>query len=77
MRRRGITKPIADYWSKNYCTMHCTLCGNTGIIDTRGTRTPAGWEVGRLNWCLCPNGQLMRYHSKSEPTENDLLRSRQ
>lgn len=38
----------------------CTLCGQRGIIDTRGVKTPAGVEVGRLNWCLCPNGQAMR-----------------
>jgi hypothetical protein len=38
----------------------CTLCGQRGIIDTRGVKTPAGIEVGRLNWCICPNGQAMR-----------------
>lgn len=41
----------------------CTLCGQRGIIDTRGVKTPAGVEVGRLNWCLCPNGQAMREQS--------------
>lgn len=41
----------------------CTLCGQRGIIDTRGVKTPAGVEVGRLNWCICPNGQAMREQS--------------
>lgn len=47
-------------WFAWYATDHCTLCGNRGWIDTRGLRTPAGVEVGRLNYCLCPNGQALR-----------------
>jgi len=39
---------------------HCTLCGNCGVIDTRGVRTPAGLAVGRLNYCCCPNGLALR-----------------
>jgi len=38
----------------------CTLCGNRGVMDTRRVRTPAGVEVGRLNYCLCPNGMALR-----------------
>jgi len=51
---------VTNYWLKYYCTQHCTLCGNNGIIDTRGVKTPAGVEVGRINYCICPNGQAMR-----------------
>lgn len=51
---------VANYWRKYYVTLHCTLCGNTGIVDTRGAKTPTGLEVGRINFCICPNGQLMR-----------------
>lgn len=51
---------ITRYWLEHYATMHCTLCGNSGIIDSRGARTAAGLEVGRLNYCICPNGQQMR-----------------
>jgi len=51
---------VTQYWFDYYATEHCTLCGNRGVIDTRGVRTPAGKEVGRLNWCICPNGQIMR-----------------
>lgn len=61
-RTRGIKKAITDYWYAYYAAQHCTLCGNCGVIDTRGVRTPAGVLVGRLNYCLCPNGQLLRYH---------------
>jgi hypothetical protein len=36
----------------------CGLCGNTGIVDTRGkVRSPAGVECGVRAWCLCPNGR--------------------
>lgn len=54
---------VVDYWYEHYTSSHCTLCGNHGIIDTRGVRTPAGVEVGRLNYCICPNGQVMRRHN--------------
>lgn len=56
---------VTDYWLKFYADEHCTLCGNRGIIDSRGIKTPAGVEVGRLNWCLCPNGQALRRDSKT------------
>lgn len=51
-----------DYWLEFYMHKgHCSLCGNTGIIDTTGKCfTPAGLEVGRKNFCICPNGQAIR-----------------
>ena len=51
---------VTAYWLEYYVADHCTLCGNHGWIDTRGTRTPAGKEVGRVNYCICPNGQMLR-----------------
>jgi hypothetical protein len=51
---------VVDYWAENYAPEgFCSLCGNSGIIDTRGVRTPAGVEVGRFNYCICPNGQTL------------------
>jgi len=37
----------------------CGLCGNTGVIDTRGTvKTPSGEPAGGVRaWCICPNGR--------------------
>lgn len=64
MSKRGIKKAITDYWFAHYCSDHCTLCGNSGVIDTTGVRTPAGVLVGRRNWCICPNGQVGRYQTK-------------
>lgn len=53
--------PITDYCFENYLNdTHCSLCGNRGIIDTTGVRTPAGISVGRKNYCICPNGQTTR-----------------
>jgi len=54
--------PITEYWLKHYTSQCCTLCGNTGVIDTRGVFTPSGHNVGRLNYCICPNGQVMRHY---------------
>jgi hypothetical protein len=59
--------PTTDYWHANYVNKGmCSLCGNTGVIDTRGVCTPAGLEVGRMNYCICPNGQSMREHGRVE-----------
>jgi hypothetical protein len=53
---------VTKYWAEYYLSSHCTLCGNSGHIDTRGVRTPTGVDVGRLNYCICPNGQRLRAH---------------
>ncbi len=67
-------KAITDYWDKYYLTEEetilegvkysysmCSLCGNQGIIDTRTTAiSPKGNYLGRLNFCICPNGQALR-----------------
>lgn len=40
---------------------HCGLCGNSGVIDTRGRMyTPAGVECGVLAFCICPNGRAFK-----------------
>jgi hypothetical protein len=65
---------VSQYAMQYYVTNQCTLCGNSGIIDTRGVRTAAGVPVGRLNWCVCPNGQALRQHRDRNPTDTDLRR---
>lgn len=49
-------------WSDRYLSpeMLCSLCGNCGVVDTRGVRSPAGVPCGRRNWCVCPNGEALR-----------------
>jgi len=40
---------------------HCSLCGNSGVIDTRGhVETAAGWKVGARCFCICPNGRAWK-----------------
>jgi hypothetical protein len=77
-KKRTITEKVVaenetvmEYVMKHYCPKnHCGICGNTGVIDSRGITTPAGYEVGGLFWCLCPNGQACRKAYKGvEPTE--------
>lgn len=56
-----VNKQLIDYWLEHYTPKgQCSLCGNRGVIDTRGIKTPAGFECGALNYCICPNGQVMR-----------------
>jgi hypothetical protein len=62
-------KYITNYWLEHYCDHFCTLCGCRGVIDTRGVKTPGGAEVGRLNWCICPNGQALRKQSGGPPDQ--------
>lgn len=58
---------VTEYWLEFYATGHCTLCGNRGVIDSRGVTTPAGLPVGRLNWCICPNGMAYRRQQDGGP----------
>ncbi len=61
---------LSDYWVRHYATDHCTLCGNSGVIDTRSSAvTATGKRVGRLNWCICPNGVGLRKGCGDLPTE--------
>jgi hypothetical protein len=61
---------ITDYWLKHYAHHgHCALCGNHGVIDTTGTKTPAGLPAGRKNFCICPNGQIDRSINEESPLE--------
>jgi hypothetical protein len=61
-----------DFWIKSYVADNklCSLCGNTGVIDTRETAVSfADVNSGRLNWCLCPNGEALRKVSKDRPPD--------
>lgn len=60
-------KIIGDYAEKYYDNQEvgicglCSLCGNMGVIDTRGKAiSGAGVDAGRLNYCICLNGRMMR-----------------
>lgn len=60
-----LNEAITNYWNEYYCKDGlCTLCGQCGIIHTKGIRTPAGVEAGRENYCICPNGQSLRMQAE-------------
>lgn len=80
MRADAENTALTDYCLAHYFYLGlCSLCGNTGVIDTRqSARSPAGARPGRLNWCLCPNGQALRRRNlPDDPTEEEyhLLRA--
>lgn len=60
---------VTRYWLEFYGDKTtgiglCTLCGNTGIVDTTMTAiSPRGGRVGRKNFCICPNGQVKRKYA--------------
>lgn len=63
---------VTDYWSAHFAPLDlCSLCGNSGTIDTRGVKTRAGVLVGRVNWCICPNGQSLRDQKAPHEPEQD------
>ena len=55
---------VKRYWLEYYLDDKyglCSLCGNSGKIDTRQTAiSAAGKNAGRINYCICPNGQELR-----------------
>lgn len=59
---------VTHYWREYYINYEammgvglCSLCANSGIIDTTKSATSAtGHKAGRKNFCICPNGQAMR-----------------
>lgn len=45
----------------NSSALLCGLCGNYGIVDTRGImHSPATVECGVLAFCICPNGRSLK-----------------
>lgn len=77
-------KAVTDYWREFYVqevelahlvkigikkVPMCSLCGNTGVINTIGVKAPCGDIMGRKNWCICPNGQQDRSRSEGKLPE--------
>ncbi len=68
------------FYSTEWPPHICTLCGNSGIVDTRGVTSARGRACGRLNYCICPNGQTLRQlapNAGQDELEQDLRRSRE
>ena len=66
-------KTVTEYWFEHYVNIKvglCSLCGNRGTIDTRATAiSAAGVKSGRVNYCICPNGQALRIHRAGRKPE--------
>ena len=75
MNSNGIKNAkLTNYWSEFYVNNgHCSLCANSGVIDTTGLKSMRGKEVGRKNFCICPNGQVIRKHMVSESGNRQLI----
>lgn len=59
---KAIEGIVVAYWARLYEDRgQCTLCGNSGLLDTTGVCTPANVPVGRPHWCICPNGMQLRH----------------
>lgn len=61
---RPISKnQLADFWLAEFLGEDklCMLCGNHGIVDTRGhVKSPRGLPSGGRAWCICPNGRALK-----------------
>lgn len=62
MATHETNKPLTAYWLEHYVRRQmCSLCGQSGILDTRATAiTTTGLRCGEVHFCICPNGQAMR-----------------
>ena len=52
---------LTELWADEYIRRgRCGLCGNNGIVDTRGRAiSPTGVDCGDRFFCICPNGRIM------------------
>lgn len=52
----------------------CGLCGNAGILDTRGNvKAPNGNDCGVRAFCICPNGRVIKHQlGGALPPEGEL-----
>lgn len=53
-----------ELWSNEFIVNNlCGLCGNKGVIDTRGhTFSNAGIACGGKFFCICPNGRTLKHN---------------
>lgn len=70
---KPITKnQLTDFWASEFSGAEglCCLCGNSGVIDTRGkVHTMAGVACGDRVFCICPNGRARkRINGKERPS---------
>jgi len=67
------TDPIVRLWMEFvHPKIVCGLCGNRGILDTRGhVTTAAGIKCGVRRYCICPNGRELQKQRVNQLKDND------
>ncbi len=68
-----MTRSRDMWWEFLSDNQMCGLCGQYGIIDTTGIKTPAGVECGVRRFCICPNGRAMKNKKMSLKLEKKEL----
>jgi hypothetical protein len=60
---------VTSYWLKHYVgdDGNCALCGNHGRVELGSADYTADGKVIEKPFCICPNGQAMRWHLKTSP----------
>lgn len=62
-----------ELWTEFTVDNLCGLCGNWGVNDTRGKKTPAGYECGAIFYCICPNGRALKRRDKSSTSDSKVI----
>jgi hypothetical protein len=58
--RSALAEELTEVWLRELHDGLCSLCGNSGLVDTRSTAiSPTGQRVGRVHACVCPNGRSL------------------
>lgn len=60
-----------ETWFEFLSNSCCGLCGNSGVLDTRGkVKTPRGEDCGIRAFCICPNGRALKAEHALPPEED-------
>lgn len=66
---------LTNFWLEYYANKGlCSLCGNSGRIDTTTAVSAAGVKSGCINYCICPNGQVLREANTDPNYKPDFFR---
>jgi hypothetical protein len=71
MKEKTIRDGVEEYWTRYFVSPEglCTLCANTGVVDTSGARSMAGVKAGKVQFCICPNGHSLRICGWGDPND--------
>jgi hypothetical protein len=69
---KKINRYVEQYWLEHY-TLHglCSLCGNSGRIKVTYRIRRYDEKVERSDFCICPNGQTLRWMDQQQREANN------